>query len=144
MGDETGARPPARPVRSAGPSATTAFGADRRDGWPRYVAIITDGNGRWAQRRGLPVLAGHEAGTDTVKRTLRAAADFGIEQLTTYSFSTENWSRSIQEVSGLMSLFERRITREAEEMHAEGVRIRFVGRREAPGTAVPGGTDRMV
>ena len=110
----------------------TPFGADRREGWPRHVAIITDGNGRWAQRRGLPTLAGHEAGTDTVKATLRSAADFGIEQLTVYSFSTENWSRSAEEVSGLMALFERRITYEAQEMHAEGVRIRFIGRRTDP------------
>jgi undecaprenyl diphosphate synthase len=110
----------------------TPFGADRREGWPRHVAIITDGNSRWAQRRGLPTLAGHEAGTDTVKATLRSAADFGIEQLTVYSFSTENWSRSAEEVSGLMALFERRITYEAQEMHAEGVRIRFIGRRTDP------------
>jgi undecaprenyl diphosphate synthase len=108
------------------------FGADRKDGWPRHVAIITDGNGRWAQRHGLPVIAGHEAGTDTVKATLRAAADFGVRQLTVYSFSTENWSRSETEVAGLMALFERRITHEAREMHAEGVRIRFIGRRDHP------------
>jgi undecaprenyl diphosphate synthase len=115
----------------AGPHATP-FGADRREGWPRHVAIITDGNGRWAQQHGLPTIAGHEAGTDTVKATLRSAADFGVRQLTVYSFSTENWSRSQEEVSGLMALFERRITHEAQEMHAEGVRIRFIGRRNAP------------
>ena len=109
-----------------------AFGADRQDGWPRTVAIITDGNGRWAQARGLPTIAGHEAGTDAVKATLRSAADFGVHQLTVYSFSTENWSRSPEEVAGLMALFERRITAEAEEMHAEGVRIRFIGRRSDP------------
>jgi undecaprenyl diphosphate synthase len=110
----------------------TPFGADRKEGWPRHVAIITDGNGRWAERQGLPTLAGHEAGTDTVKATLRHAADFGVRELTVYSFSTENWSRSEQEVAGLMELFERRITHEAQEMHAEGVRIRFIGRRSAP------------
>ena len=99
---------------------------------PPYVAIITDGNGRWAQNRGLPVIAGHEAGTDTVKATLRSAADFGVRELTVYSFSTENWTRTEQEVTGLMGLFERRITLEANEMHEEGVRIRFVGRRHAP------------
>jgi undecaprenyl diphosphate synthase len=113
-------------------SAQKPFGVDRKDGWPRSVAIITDGNGRWAQARGLATLAGHEAGTDTVKSTLRAAADFGVEQLAVYSFSTENWSRSDDEVSGLMALFERRITFEAQEMHAEGVRIRFIGRRTPP------------
>ncbi len=119
------------PETSSAP-AQAPFGVDRKDGWPRHVAIITDGNGRWAQQRGLPTLAGHEAGTDTVKATLRAAADFGVRQLTVYSFSTENWSRSDEEVAGLMALFERRITHEAQEMHAEGVRIRVIGRRSAP------------
>jgi undecaprenyl diphosphate synthase len=119
-------------VASDTASHLKVFGADRKDGWPRHVAIITDGNGRWAQRRGLPVIAGHEAGTDTVKTTLRNAADFGVRQLTVYSFSTENWSRSETEVGGLMALFERRITHEAQEMHAEGVKIRFVGRRDHP------------
>ena len=113
-------------------AAVATTGDFRRDGWPRHVAIITDGNGRWAQRRGLPVIAGHEAGTDTVKATLRSAADFGVRELTVYSFSTENWGRSDAEVAGLMALFERRITHEAEEMHAEGVRIRFIGRRTPP------------
>jgi undecaprenyl diphosphate synthase len=96
---------------------------------PRYVAIITDGNGRWAKRRGLPVLAGHEAGADTVKARLRDAAEFGIEELTVYSFSTENWSRPRSEVNGLMAMFAERIDRETPELDEEGVRMRFVGRR---------------
>jgi undecaprenyl diphosphate synthase len=96
----------------------------------RYVAIITDGNGRWARARGLPVLAGHEAGADTVKARLRDAAEFGIEELTVYSFSTENWSRPPEEVDGLMAMFAERIDRETPELDAEGVRMRFVGRRE--------------
>ena len=96
----------------------------------RYVAIITDGNGRWARRRGLPVLAGHEAGADTVKARLRDAAEFGIEELTVYSFSTENWSRPRDEVNGLMAMFAERIDRETPELDEEGVRMRFVGRRE--------------
>jgi undecaprenyl diphosphate synthase len=96
---------------------------------PRYVAIITDGNGRWAKQRGLPVLAGHEAGADTVKARLRDAAEFGIEELTVYSFSTENWSRPRDEVTGLMAMFARRIDRETPELDEEGVRMRFVGRR---------------
>jgi undecaprenyl diphosphate synthase len=96
----------------------------------RYVAIITDGNGRWAQSRGLPVLAGHEAGADTVKARLRDAAEFGIEELTVYSFSTENWNRPQEEVDGLMAMFARRIDRETPELDEEGVRMRFVGRRE--------------
>jgi undecaprenyl diphosphate synthase len=98
----------------------------------RYVAIITDGNGRWAKRNGLPVLAGHEAGADTVKARLRDAVELGIEELTVYSFSTENWSRSPQEVSALMAMFARRIEGETPELHAEGVRMRFIGRRSDP------------
>jgi undecaprenyl diphosphate synthase len=98
----------------------------------RYVAIITDGNGRWARQRGLPVIAGHEAGADTVKARLRDAVDLGIDELTVYSFSTENWSRSQEEVSGLMEMFRRRIEGETPELHAEGVRMRFIGRRADP------------
>jgi undecaprenyl diphosphate synthase len=101
----------------------------------RYVAIITDGNGRWASRRGLPAVAGHEAGADTVKARLRDAVDLGVEELTVYSFSTENWNRSDEEVSALMEMFGRRIDAETPELHAEGVRIRFIGRRSDP---VPG------
>ena len=99
----------------------------------RYVAIITDGNGRWAQRRGLPVLAGHEAGADVVKARLRDAAEFGVRELTVYSFSTENWSRPRAEVEGLMAMFAERIDRETPELHEEGVRMRFMGRREGLG-----------
>jgi undecaprenyl diphosphate synthase len=100
--------------------------------WARYVAIITDGNGRWARQRGLPELAGHEAGADTVKARLRDAVDLGIEELTLYSFSTENWNRSAEEVSGLMAMFARRIDQETPELHDEGVRMRFIGRRRDP------------
>jgi undecaprenyl diphosphate synthase len=98
----------------------------------RYVAIITDGNGRWARQRGLPALAGHEAGADVVRARLRDAVDLGIDELTLYSFSTENWNRSLEEVSGLMAMFARRIDRETPELHEEGVRIRFIGRRGDP------------
>ena len=98
----------------------------------RYVAIITDGNGRWAKQRGLPVLAGHEAGADTVKARLRDAVDLGIYELTVYSFSTENWSRPPEEVSGLMDMMRRRIELETPELDDEGVRMRFVGRRSDP------------
>jgi undecaprenyl diphosphate synthase len=98
----------------------------------RYVAIITDGNGRWASQRGLPVVAGHEAGADTVKARLRDAVELGIEEMTVYSFSTENWSRSPAEVAGLMEMFTRRIEGETPELHAEGVRMRFIGRRSEP------------
>jgi undecaprenyl diphosphate synthase len=96
----------------------------------RYVAIITDGNGRWAQKRGLPVLQGHEAGADTVKARLRDAVELGVRELTVYSFSTENWGRPRAEVNGLMRMFAARIDRETPELHDEGVRMRFVGRRE--------------
>jgi undecaprenyl diphosphate synthase len=96
----------------------------------RYVAIITDGNGRWAQARGLPVLEGHRAGADVVKARLRDAVELGIRELTVYSFSTENWSRSPEEVSGLMAMFGERIDRETPELNEEGVRMRFIGRRE--------------
>jgi undecaprenyl diphosphate synthase len=96
----------------------------------RYVAIITDGNGRWAQDRGLPVLAGHQAGADVVKARLRDAVELGVRELTVYSFSTENWGRPKAEVDGLMAMFAERIDRETPELNEEGVRIRFVGRRE--------------
>jgi undecaprenyl diphosphate synthase len=96
----------------------------------RYVAIITDGNGRWAQERGLPVLAGHEAGADVVKARLRDAVKLGVRELTVFSFSTENWARPRAEVDGLMAMFAERIDRESPELHEEGVRMRFVGRRE--------------
>jgi undecaprenyl diphosphate synthase len=97
---------------------------------PRYVAIITDGNGRWAQQRGLPVLEGHRAGADVVKARLRDAVQLGVDELTVYSFSTENWNRSPEEVSGLMAMFAERIVGETPELHEEGVRMRFIGRRE--------------
>jgi undecaprenyl diphosphate synthase len=96
----------------------------------RYVAIITDGNGRWAKQRGLPTVEGHRAGADTVKARLRDAAELGIEELTVFSFSTENWSRPAEEVGGLMAMFGERIDSETPELDAEGVRMRFVGRRE--------------
>jgi undecaprenyl diphosphate synthase len=94
------------------------------------VAIITDGNGRWAQGRGLPVIEGHQAGADVVKARLRDAAELGLAELTVYSFSTENWSRPPEEVAGLMAMFSERIARETPELHEEGVRMRFIGRRE--------------
>ncbi|HEX6697447.1 MAG TPA: polyprenyl diphosphate synthase [Solirubrobacteraceae bacterium] len=96
----------------------------------RYVAIITDGNGRWAQQRGLPVIEGHEAGADVVKARLRDAVEFGVRELTVYSFSTENWARPAEEVTALMRMFSQRIANETPELDAEGVRMRFIGRRE--------------
>jgi undecaprenyl diphosphate synthase len=94
-----------------------------------YVAIITDGNGRWAKQRGLPVEEGHRAGADAVKARLRDAVELGIRELTVYSFSTENWARPIEEVAALMEMFSERILSETPELHEEGVRMRFIGRR---------------
>ena len=96
----------------------------------RYVAIITDGNGRWAKARGLDVAAGHQAGADAVKARLKDAAELGIEELTVYSFSTENWARPDGEVEALMNMFAERILGETPELNDQGVRMRFVGRRE--------------
>jgi undecaprenyl diphosphate synthase len=100
---------------------------------PRYVAIITDGNGRWASERGLSPIEGHRAGADVVKERLRDAAELDVKELTVFSFSTENWHRPRDEVDGLMAMFAERIDRETPELHAEGVRMRFVGRREGVG-----------
>ena len=94
------------------------------------MAIITDGNGRWAQQRGLPVVEGHRAGADVVKERLRDAVELGVEELTVFSFSTENWTRPDEEVEGLMRMFGERIDRETPELSEEGVRMRFIGRRE--------------
>ncbi len=99
------------------------------DGGARHVAIITDGNGRWAQQRGLSVAEGHQAGADTVKARLRDAADLGVRELTVYSFSTENWNRPAAEVGALMAMFSERILNETPELKGEGVRMRFIGRR---------------
>ena len=130
MIDSAGQEESAEPSQSGGPG-----------GQARYVAIITDGNGRWAQQRGLPVIAGHEAGADVVKARLRDAVELGVAELTVYSFSTENWSRDEREVAGLMEMFGRRIEAETPELHAEGVRMRFLGRRSAP--VAPSLVERM-
>ena len=95
-----------------------------------YVAIIMDGNGRWAHQHGVPIAEGHKAGADTVKARLRDAVDLGVRELTLYSFSTENWNRPQDEVDALMALFSARIIDETPELHEEGVKMRFVGRRE--------------
>ena len=94
------------------------------------MAIITDGNGRWARRRGLPVIEGHRAGADVVKARLRDAVELGIKELSVFSFSTENWTRPTAEVEGLIRMMGERIADETPELDAEGVRMRFVGRRE--------------
>ena len=95
----------------------------------RHVAIIMDGNGRWAQRRGLPRLAGHAKGVERLREVLRAAPGLGVTHLTLYAFSTENWKRSVEEVSGLMRLFRRYIRKESARLVEAGARIRFIGNR---------------
>ncbi len=97
---------------------------------PRHVAIIMDGNGRWAQARGLPRSMGHREGVEAVRRTVRAAIDLGVGYLTIYSFSSENWSRPLDEISYLMGLMKRFIRRDLAELHQAGVAIRVIGGRE--------------
>ncbi|BAB75131.1 undecaprenyl pyrophosphate synthetase [Nostoc sp. PCC 7120 = FACHB-418] len=94
---------------------------------PQHIAVIMDGNGRWATSRGLPRIAGHRQGARTLKELLRCCKDWGIKALTAYAFSTENWQRPIEEVDFLMLLFERLLRRELSQMHREGVRISFIG-----------------
>jgi len=97
---------------------------------PRHVAIIMDGNGRWAISRGLPRVAGHKAGTENLRRVIRATVEFGIKYLTIYAFSTENWGRPPDEVQGLMHIVEDVIDRELNELNKEGVQLRHIGRLE--------------
>jgi len=114
--------PQSRVSRSAnvsGPTGTTRI--------PQHVAIIMDGNGRWARSRGLPRHRGHRAGTRNVRRVLEACVDHGIQVLTIYAFSTENWGRPTAEVTGLMRLLDESLAEQMEELHAEGVRIRHSG-----------------
>ena len=95
---------------------------------PTHIAIIMDGNGRWALSRGLPRLAGHRAGTENLRRVIEACVEFDIKYLTLYAFSTENWGRPLEEVQGLMRILEDVIDRELQELHKQGVRLRHIGR----------------
>lgn len=95
---------------------------------PTHIAIIMDGNGRWAQSRGLPRLAGHRAGTENLRRIIEACIEFGVKYLTIYAFSTENWGRPADEVQGLMKIIERVIDSELEQLHDQGVQLRHIGR----------------
>lgn len=97
---------------------------------PTHVAIIMDGNGRWALARGLPRLAGHRAGTENLRRIITACVEFGIKYLTIYAFSTENWGRPREEVEGLMHILEDVIDKELDELHREGVQLRHIGHLE--------------
>jgi undecaprenyl diphosphate synthase len=98
---------------------------------PAHVAIIMDGNGRWAARRGLPRVEGHRRGIEAVRRAVRAAGELGIRYLTLYSFSSENWRRPAQEVADLMGLLKRFVKHDLAELHAHGVRVRIIGERES-------------
>lgn len=114
------------------------------DRLPHHVAVIMDGNGRWAKRRGLPRIMGHRRGVDTLKTLLRGCRDWGIGALTAYAFSTENWGRPLEEVDFLMTLFERVLRQELMEMMAENVRIRFVGNLTALPTSLQAEIDQAM
>jgi undecaprenyl diphosphate synthase len=105
-------------------------GAQDPSGAPLHVAVIADGNGRWAHARALAPNAGHEAGADTLRERVADAAEFGVRELTVYSFSTENWARPRAEVAGLIQMLAFRIAKETPELHEQGVRMRFIGRRD--------------
>jgi undecaprenyl diphosphate synthase len=103
----------------------------KRELLPKHVAVIMDGNGRWAKRKGMPRIMGHKAGVDALKDLLRCCKDWGIQELTAYAFSTENWKRPQEEVDFLMTLFQRVLRQELREMVKENVQIRFVGNLQA-------------
>lgn len=125
--DLTSPGEPAMPTINASrlPEGAVAEG----DGAPRHVAIIMDGNGRWAAARGLPRFEGHRRGVEALKRAVRAAGEFGVSYLTVYSFSSENWSRPADEVSDLMNLLRLFIRRDLSELHKNNVRVRVIGER---------------
>lgn len=107
---------------------TDKSSSDLPESVPRHIAIIMDGNGRWARSRGLPRLAGHRAGTENLREIIKACVEFGVAYLTIYAFSTENWGRSDKEVSGLMGIFEEVFDRELAELHRQGAQLRHIGR----------------
>jgi len=111
---------------------------------PQHVAIIMDGNGRWAQKRGLPRIAGHRAGTENIRRIIEGCVDFGVEVLTLYAFSTENWRRPDAEVKGLMTILAEVIDRETRELHKHGVRLRHIGQLDALPTWLSERVERAV
>ncbi len=111
-------------------SSDHATPAEKRKATPKHIAIIMDGNGRWAEQRGLPRTAGHKQGVEAVRRTVRAAGDLGVEYLTLYSFSTENWSRPESEISELFSLLRLFIRRDLADLHKSNVRVLIIGSRK--------------
>jgi undecaprenyl diphosphate synthase len=127
---------------SRSPDPVVADGGQRGE-HARSVAIIMDGNGRWAAKRGLPVAEGHRAGTRALRRTVEAAIDLGLETLVVYAFSTENWSRPEGEVDSLMDIFGETIERELPDLVRQGVRTRFIGRRDRASDALREGMARL-
>ncbi|HKQ95943.1 MAG TPA: isoprenyl transferase [Aestuariivirgaceae bacterium] len=111
------------------PASPTILQAKKDGRFPRHVALIMDGNGRWARKRFLPRSAGHVQGVDALRRTIRAALDLEIEYLTIYSFSSENWSRPADEINELLDILRRFVSQDVAELHAAGVRIRIIGSR---------------
>jgi len=130
----------AAPAASGGHASHSGGGQDS----PRHVAIIMDGNGRWAQRQGLPRVAGHRAGAEAVRKTLQAAVEHGVEVLTLYAFSSENWRRSEEEVSDLKGLLRFYVDRELATLEKEGVRLRLIGDHHAFGPDLVERLDRAV
>ncbi|MEB3176891.1 MAG: isoprenyl transferase [Synechococcus sp.] len=129
------------PLAAARPAPSTALPPSLDpERLPAHVAVIMDGNGRWANQRGLPRVMGHRQGVEALKRTLRLCSDWGIGTLTAYAFSTENWSRPGEEVSFLMTLFEQVLAKELEALQKEQVRIRFLGDL----TALPNGLQQLI
>jgi undecaprenyl diphosphate synthase len=130
---------------TAKPSTLQELPADLdRDRLPKHVAVIMDGNGRWAKRQGLPRIMGHRRGVDTLKDLLRCCRDWGVQALTAYAFSTENWGRPLEEVDFLMTLFERVLRQELREMMKENVRIRFIGNLNALPTSLQAEIERSM
>ena len=113
----------------------------KQDALPRHVAIIMDGNGRWARKRGLPRQAGHRAGVKSARRLVEYMAEIGVEHVTLFAFSSENWQRPTDEVSALMALFSEVLKRETAELHKNGVRLRFIGDRAGLGSRLSRGID---
>jgi undecaprenyl diphosphate synthase len=111
---------------------------------PQHIAIIMDGNGRWARRRGLPRLAGHRAGTENLRRIIRSCVEFGVKILTIYAFSTENWERPAEEVSGLMAIIEDVIDRELDELNGNGVQLRHLGRLDGLNPVIRSKVERAI
>jgi undecaprenyl diphosphate synthase len=129
---------------SLSPALEGAAGLAEGKRIPRHVAIIMDGNGRWAKRRGLPRAAGHKAGAEAVRRTMQAAADRGVEVLTLYAFSSENWRRSAEEIADLTGLMRFYLERELATLHKEGVRLKLIGDYSAFGTDLVQRLERAV